>query len=116
MAQSNQTTLAILLIVGLVVGAGAGYMLAPKGGEGEIVYVDVPVDVEVHPLAGKTIQIGLTAAQTEDLETFIPAYDVMAERDINEFNDAIGLDITIDLISSPAGDHCVARTQYPWGQ
>ena len=26
------------------------------------------------------------------------------------------LDITIDLISSPSGDHCVPRTQYPWGQ
>ena len=97
MAQSNQTMLAVLLVVGLVIGAGAGYMLAPKGGE-TIVEVPVEVPVEVHPLAGKTIQIGITAAQTEDLETFIPAYDVMAERDINEFNDAIGLDITIDFL------------------
>ena len=32
MAQSNQTKMAVLLVVGLVIGAGAGYMLAPKGG------------------------------------------------------------------------------------
>ena len=97
MAQSNQTMLAVLLVVGLVIGAGAGYMLAPKGGE-TIVEVPVEVPVEVHPLAGKTIEIGITAAQTEDLETYIPAYDVMAERDINEFMDALGLDITIDFL------------------
>ena len=35
MAQSNQTKMAVLLVVGLVIGAGVGYMLAPKGGEGD---------------------------------------------------------------------------------
>jgi hypothetical protein len=32
--------LAVLLVVGLVIGAGAGYMLAPKGGE---TIVEVPL-------------------------------------------------------------------------
>ena len=52
MAQSNQTMLAVLLVVGLVVGAGAGYMLAPGGTE-TIVEVTVEVPVEVHPLQGR---------------------------------------------------------------
>jgi len=32
MAQSNQTKMAVLLVVGLVIGVGAGYMLAPTEG------------------------------------------------------------------------------------
>jgi len=32
MAQNNQKMMVVLLVVGLVIGVGAGYMLAPKGG------------------------------------------------------------------------------------
>jgi len=32
MAQSNQTRMVVLLVVGLVIGVGVGYMLAPTGG------------------------------------------------------------------------------------
>jgi len=97
MAQSNQTMLAVLLVVGLVIGAGAGYMLAPKGGE-QIVEVPVEVPVEVHPLAGKTLQIGRTASSTEGLETTVPLIDEIIEPDIQDYWDVTGLDITLNVL------------------
>jgi branched-chain amino acid transport system substrate-binding protein len=89
--------LAVLLVVGLVIGAGAGYMLAPKGGE-QIVEVPVEVPVEVHPLAGKTLQIGRTASSTEGLETTVPLIDEIIEPDIQDYWDLTGLDITLDVL------------------
>jgi len=97
MAQSNQTMLAVLLVVGLVIGAGAGYMLAPKGGE-QIVEVPVEVPVEVHPLAGKTLQMGRTASSTEGLETTVPLIDEIIEPDIQDYWDVTGLDITLNIL------------------
>jgi len=97
MAQSNQTMLAVLLVVGLVIGAGAGYMLAPKGGE-TVVEVPVEVPVEVHPLAGRNLQIGYTAASTEGLETTVPLGKEIIEPDIQEYWDKTGLDVTLDIL------------------
>jgi ABC-type branched-subunit amino acid transport system substrate-binding protein len=89
--------LAVLLVVGLVIGAGAGYMLAPKGGE-TIVEVPVEVPVEVHPFAGQTLRIGRTASSTEGLETTVPLIDDIIEPDIQEYLDVTGLDITLDIL------------------
>jgi branched-chain amino acid transport system substrate-binding protein len=97
MAQSNQTMLAVLLVVGLVIGAGAGYMLAPKGGE-TVVEVPVEVPVEVHPLAGRTLRFGRTASSTEGLETTVPLIDEIIEPDIQDYWDITGLDITLDIL------------------
>lgn len=97
MAQSNQTMLAVLLVVGLVIGAGAGYMLAPKGGE-TIVEVPVEVPVEVHPFAGQTLRIGRTAASTEGLETTVPLAEEIIQPDIQAYFDLTGLDITLNVL------------------
>jgi branched-chain amino acid transport system substrate-binding protein len=89
--------LAVLLVVGLVVGAGIGYFMAPSG-EGEV--VEVPVDriVEVHPLAGKLIQWGVTASSTTGLETTQPLVEEIIQEDLNEYTELLGLDIEIDLL------------------
>jgi len=97
MAQSNQTMLAVLLVVGLVIGAGAGYMLAPKGGE-TIVEVPVEVPVEVHPFEGQELTIGTTASSTEGLETTVPLYDDIISPDINDYWDMLGLDVSLRIL------------------
>jgi len=100
--------LAVLLVVGLVIGAGAGYMLAPKGGE-TIVEVPVEVPVEVHPFAGQTLKIGRTASSTEGLETTVPLIDDIIVPDIQEYLDLTGLDITLRiLIEDCQGQESVA--------
>lgn len=108
MAQSNQTILAVLLVVGLVIGAGAGYMLAPRGGE-TIVEVPVIEEVEVHPLQGQTIRIGRTSASTEGLETTVPLNEDIIRPDIQEYLDMTGLDVTLDiLIEDNQGSESIA--------
>jgi hypothetical protein len=52
--------MAVLLIVGLVVGAGVGYFMAPTKTETET----ETVTVEVEPLAGKTVRLGYIVAET----------------------------------------------------
>ena len=109
MEQKN-TTLAILLVVGLVIGAAAGYMLAPKGSE-DTIYVDVPVEVpvEVHPLAGKTIQIGDLASSTKALTEFRQTVIMdIASPDIHEYLDKTGLDIQIEYLQDFCGEVDIA--------
>jgi branched-chain amino acid transport system substrate-binding protein len=100
--------LAVLLVVGLVIGAGAGYMLAPKGGE-TIVEVPVEVPVEVHPFQGQTLRWGKTSSSTEGLETTVPLVDDIIEPDLQEYFDLTGLDITLDiLIEDNQGSESIA--------
>jgi branched-chain amino acid transport system substrate-binding protein len=100
--------LAVLLVVGLVIGAGAGYMLAPKGGE-TIVEVPVEVPVEVHPFQGQTLRWGKTSSSTEGLETTVPLVDDIIEPDLQEYLDLTGLDITLDiLIEDNQGSESIA--------
>jgi branched-chain amino acid transport system substrate-binding protein len=89
--------LAVLLVVGLVVGTGIGYFMAPSG-EGEVVEVEVPVEVEVHPLAGDTIQWGVTSSSTTGLETTMPLVEDIIQPDLNDYAELMGLDIEIDLL------------------
>jgi hypothetical protein len=88
--------LAVLLVVGLVVGAGIGYFMAPSGEE---VIVEVPGDpIEVHPLEGKLIQWGVTASSTTGMETTQPLVEDIIQPDLNEYAELMGLDIEIDLL------------------
>jgi branched-chain amino acid transport system substrate-binding protein len=88
--------LAVLLVVGLVVGAGIGYFMAPSG---ETVEVEVPgPEIEVHPLRGKTLQWGVTASSTTNLETTQPLVEDIIQPDLNDYVDMLGLDIEIDLL------------------
>lgn len=110
MAERSTTMMAVLLIVGLVIGGGVGYFAAPKGAvEGETVEVEVPVEVEVHPLAGKTVQIGLTTSSTSGLETTVPFVDDILEPWMNEYMDKTGLGVTFDfLIEDNQGTAAIA--------
>jgi branched-chain amino acid transport system substrate-binding protein len=98
----GNTLAIVLLVVGLVVGAGAGYFMAPKetvvedGGDGGT------VTVEVAPLAGKNIQLGYISSTTVGLETAVPLVeDIMAE-DYNEYLDKLGMDTTVEFLIDDA--------------
>ena len=98
--------MAVLLVVGLVIGGGVGYFAAPKGA-GETEYITE--EIEVHPLKGKTIQIGLTTSSTAGLETTVPMVEDIMEPQLAEFMDAIGLGITMDfLIEDNQGTAAIA--------
>jgi branched-chain amino acid transport system substrate-binding protein len=98
----GNTLAIVLLVVGLVVGAGAGYFMAPKetvvedGGDGGT------VTVEVAPLAGENIQLGYISSTTVGLETAVPLVeDIMAE-DYNEYLDTLGMDTTVEFLIDDA--------------
>ena len=106
MAQQSQTMLIALLVVGLVIGGGIGYFAAPKG-TGETEYIETTV--EVHPLKGKTLKIGVTASSTSGLETSVPLMDDIVTPDVNEFMDQLGLDITFEwLLEDNEGTAAIA--------
>ncbi len=78
----------VLLVVGLVVGAGAGYMLkpTPETGPGgtEI------IEVTVAPLEGTTVQLGYISSTTSGLETAVPHVDEMMTVDYNAYAAKLG--------------------------
>ncbi len=96
MAQNNQTILAAVLIVGLIVGAGAGYLLIPPK---EVIVTETET-IEKHPLEGKTVQIGcITPDGLEPKQTF---FQQVIEKDINEYVEDLGLDITFEFVFKDA--------------
>jgi branched-chain amino acid transport system substrate-binding protein len=92
MENSNTTTLAIVLIVGLVIGGGIGYFAAPSGPSETITET---IEVEVNPLQGKTIQLGFITSQTSNLEYETPNVEDIIAQDINEY--VAGLDYDVEL-------------------
>jgi branched-chain amino acid transport system substrate-binding protein len=90
--------MAVLLIVGLVIGAGVGYFMAPTKTEVE----EKTVEVEVEPLAGKTVKIGNIIASDPGLEWDVPYTDDILIPDMNELADALGYDVTFDLLIDSA--------------
>jgi hypothetical protein len=101
MSGNSNNMLVILLVVGLVVGAGAGYFLAP------VREVEVPGDVvteyiEVEPLDGVTIQMGNIYSDDQNLETTEPLIvDIMTPR-MNEYLDLLGYDVDIEFLNDHA--------------
>ena len=89
-----------VLVVGLLVGAGAGYYMAPSdtggGGPGETVIV------EVNPLEGKTIQIGQITASTAGLETSVPLFEDLIAVDINDFFSKMNYDVSVEFLQDTA--------------
>ena len=94
------TLVAAVLIVGLVVGAGVGYYMAPSGdgGDGEV----TTVTVEVNPLAGKTIQIPNIIASTAGMETAVPQYEDLTAPHINEYFSTMGYDVDVEFLLDTA--------------
>lgn len=83
----------VLLIIGLAIGAGAAYGLLPRQTE----IVEKEVQVEVHPLEGKVIQIGATCAEASGLETQQPMLQI-AQKDINDYCKKLGYDTTFEFL------------------
>jgi branched-chain amino acid transport system substrate-binding protein len=100
MENTNMTLTVAILVVGLVVGAGAGYYLAPSGGAGET--ITETITVEVNPLAGKTIQIGNIMASTAGLETGVPQYEDLVAPHINEYFEKLEYDTDVEFLIDTA--------------
>ncbi|MBN2335016.1 ABC transporter substrate-binding protein [Candidatus Bathyarchaeota archaeon] len=99
--------IAIVLVAGLLVGAGAGYTFAPKAatnGDGTNT-----VTVEKAPLDGKTVKYGDLYASTGELETAVPLVNEIILPDINGFAEQLGYDVEfeglIDEASGQAATH-----------
>jgi branched-chain amino acid transport system substrate-binding protein len=94
--KNNTTLLAIVLIIGLVVGAGGVYLLIPPKTE----IVTETITVEKHPLAGKTVKIGCIVANgLEPKQTF---FQQVIEKDINDYVEDLGLDVTFEFVFKDA--------------
>jgi branched-chain amino acid transport system substrate-binding protein len=96
MEKNSTMMMAVLLVVGLAIGGGAGYMLAPKGtgGEGEIEYITT----EVLPLDGYTVRIANLMSGTTSLETGVPWAQEVIEPALAEYVEALGYDVTYQLL------------------
>ena len=101
----GNTLAIVLLVVGLVVGGGAGYFMAPKGednGEG------TTVTVEKMPLDGKTVKVGYISSTTVGLETATPLVKDIMETDYNEYAAKLGYDVDFEwLIDDATGQAAV---------
>jgi len=96
MEKSSTVTLAVLLVIGLIVGAGAGYFLAPPKIEVETIIE------EKHPLDGKTVTFGYIAPHNlEPQQSFIE--DFIAE-EINAYVETLGIDVTFEWIFEDANE------------
>jgi branched-chain amino acid transport system substrate-binding protein len=103
----GNTLAIVLLVVGLVVGAGAGYFLAPSGDGGDGGDGGT-VTVEVAPLEGKNIQLGYISSTTVGLETTVPLVDEILTPDYNAYLAKLGMDTTMEyLIDDATGQAAV---------
>lgn len=83
----------ILVVVGLVVGAGIGYVMAPQK-EGETTTVTVTKE----PLDGVTIKIGNIYADDPGLETGQPFTKEILEPTLNQYLAMLGYDTTVQFL------------------
>ncbi len=84
MEMKGNTLAIVLLVVGLVVGAGAGYFLAPSGDGGDGGDGGTVTVVQA-PLEGKNIQLGYISSTTVGLETTVPLVDEILTPDYNAY-------------------------------
>jgi branched-chain amino acid transport system substrate-binding protein len=104
MEMKGNTLSIVLLVVGLVVGAGAGYMLKP---DAEVDVGDGPT-VIVAPLEGTTVQLGYVSSTTAGLETTVPHVEEMMTVDYNAYAAMLGYDVDfIYLIDDATGQAAV---------
>lgn len=101
MEMKGNTLAIVLLVVGLVIGAGAGYFMAPKetviedGGDGGETVV-------VAPLEGVNIQLGYISSTTVGLETAVPLVEEILTVDYQDYLDQLGMDTTVEFLIDDA--------------
>lgn len=86
----------ILLLIGLVVGVGAGYFFSPS----KIETITEKVTVREHPLEGNTIHIGCITP--DGLEPKQRYYKELIEKDINNYVKELGIDVYFEFILKDA--------------
>lgn len=107
MEMKGNTLAIVLLVVGLVVGAGAGYFLAPSGDGEDGGDGTGPVTIQA-PLEGKTIQLGYIVPTTATLETGMPLVKDIMEVDNNEYASRLGYDVEFEwLIDDATGQAAI---------
>jgi len=105
----GNTLAIVLLIVGLVVGAGGMYVMSPAdAGNGDGDGIPGSVTVDKIPLAGETIRIGYISSTTAGLETATPLVEDIMQVDYNEYLEILGYDVEIEyLIDDATGQAAV---------
>ncbi|MCK5670570.1 ABC transporter substrate-binding protein [Candidatus Bathyarchaeota archaeon] len=105
----GNTLAIVLLIVGLVVGAGGMYVMSPAdAGDGDGDGIPGSVTVDKIPLAGETIRIGYISSTTAGLETATPLVEDIMQVDYNEYLEILGYDVEIEyLIDDATGQAAV---------
>ncbi|MCJ7732378.1 hypothetical protein MUP51_08690, partial [Candidatus Bathyarchaeota archaeon] len=99
--EQNQL-IAIVLVAGLLVGGGVGYVMAPKNAndpneDGEQIVIK-------GPLEGVTVKYGDIYASTAELETGVPLAQDIIMADINAMTEQLGYDVTFEaLIDESSG-------------
>ncbi len=100
--------IAIVLLLGLAIGAGAGYMLAPQ--DSAIVDEDgvITITVTQSPLEGKTLKYGDLYAATSELETGVPLAEEIILVDLNNFAAQLGYDVEFQaLVDESSGQAAI---------
>jgi branched-chain amino acid transport system substrate-binding protein len=98
----GNTLAIVLLVVGLVVGAGAGYFLAPSGGDGTGDGTGETITVIQAPLEGMNIQLGYISSTTVGLETTVPLVEEILTPDYNAYMAKLGMDTTLEFLIDDA--------------
>jgi len=88
----------VLLVVGLIVGGGVGYFMAPTKTE----TTTVTQTVEKEPLDGKTIKIGYISSTTTGLETAPALVQEMMAKDYNAYAAKLGYDVEFQYLIDDA--------------
>ena len=109
MEMKGNTLAIVLLIVGLVVGAGGMYVMSPAdAGNGDGDGIPGSVTVDKIPLEGQTIRIGYISSTTAGLETATPLVEDIMQVDYNEYLEILGYDVEIEyLIDDATGQAAV---------
>lgn len=107
--EQNQL-IAIVLVLGLAIGGGAGYMLAPK----EVVSENgdsTTVTVDKIPISGTTVQLGRIADGAGSLETVTPLTHELIEPDINAYYEKLGYDVEIEFLIDEGGGQAAVHLE-----
>ncbi|MBS7619144.1 ABC transporter substrate-binding protein [Candidatus Bathyarchaeota archaeon] len=98
MEQKSLTLVIVMLVVGLAIGGGLGYVMAPT----KEVVKEVQVTVTKNPLKDATLKIGDIVASTAGLETEKPLIDKIMVPDLNEYVSALGFGMKVQILLDDA--------------